>query len=472
MAAIAEPEESLATRLVRQMPSDHLVLQHLTNSFSVDALLAMSYGNRTVKTVTLHFHSLGVPWSSWEKVAKALGNLEALQEIQLVLNDRPVVVPDWNTLCCVLIFLRHKINVALFGCDERDQLSASTMQVLLQSRSLRSLSFKSCRITREMVQCLTLALNGNGSTFTCLRLIRCIFPDEGGGPDTIAIALRTNTSLTRFVFNAVTGAIQNAFAFEMEQSLLVNTTLTGLRLSSLLAAPDGMSSRIITVALGDNTTLKYCAFVIHDYRGLAFFEAMRTLLENNSTLEKLSLSVHNEIEHCGLVRLRETVPFLRINKSLKLSRMLCEDADARGVGVLCFETVSTVAVNSSLELLDIFIKSSEGISSIEYLVALAELGPNTTLKTLLLHPNLDSFGGDQVKGLVALIRMNYGLERLDVGLPDPTGEVGCILRLNKAGRRYISRGPSSISGSIDVFAGVSDNLDCVFIHLLEISKSL
>jgi hypothetical protein len=33
------------------------------------------------------------------------------------------------------------------------------------------------------------------------------------------------------------------------------------------------------------------------------------------------------------------------------------------------------------------------------------------------------------------------------------------------------RDTSSISGSIDVFAGVSDNLDCVFIHLMEISKS-
>jgi hypothetical protein len=31
-------------------------------------------------------------------------------------------------------------------------------------------------------------------------------------------------------------------------------------------------------------------------------------------------------------------------------------------------------------------------------------------------------------------------------------ELGCILRLNKAGRRYILRDPSSISDSIDMFS--------------------
>jgi hypothetical protein len=100
-------------------------------------------------------------------------------------------------------------------------------------------------------------------------------------------------------------------------------------------------------------------------------------------------------------------------------------------------------------------------------VALAALGPNTTLKTLLLHPKLDSFDSDQIEELLSLIRKNYGLEGLDDGFPDPTGEVGYILRLNKAGRRYILRDPSSIPGSIGVFAGISDDVNCVLVHMLE-----
>jgi hypothetical protein len=184
---------------------------------------------------------------SWEKVGEAIGNLEALQDIQLHLNDRPPLVPDWNTLSCVLSFLGHEIklhvgyyrswnevnvhlfamsisdipfinvivqschnipawcfaifmnalvtlpsleDVVLLGRDERNQLSASTMismQVLLQSRSLRSLWFESYCITREMVQCLILALNGNDSTLTCLRLDVCIFPDVGVCPNAICV---------------------------------------------------------------------------------------------------------------------------------------------------------------------------------------------------------------------------------------------------------------------------------------------
>jgi hypothetical protein len=131
------------------------------------------------------------------------------------------------------------------------------------------------------------------------------------------------------------------------------------------------------------------------------------------------------------------------------------------------ETVSALAVNTSLECLDIRISGEKSISSVDYLAALAALGPNTTLKTLLLHPQLDLFDNDQVKELLSLIRKNSGLEILDDGLPDPTGEVGYILRLNEAGRRYLSRDPSSIPGSIGVFAGVSDDVNCVLVHILE-----
>jgi hypothetical protein len=88
--------------------------------------------------------------------------------------------------------------------------------------------------------------------------------------------------------------------------------------------------------------------------------------------------------------------------------------------------VSALAVNAFLEYLDIEIHGDENISSVDYLATLAALGPNTALKTLLLHPKLDSFDSDLVKELLSLIIKKYGLESLDDGLPDLTGEVGCI----------------------------------------------
>jgi hypothetical protein len=47
------------------------------------------------------------------------------------------------------------------------------------------------------------------------------------------------------------------------------------------------------------------------------------------------------------------------------------------------------------------------------------------------------------------------------------GTVKAILRLNAAGRRYLIKDGSSISKGVDVLSAVSDEIDCVFLHLLE-----
>jgi hypothetical protein len=63
---------------------------------------------------------------------------------------------------------------------------------------------------------------------------------------------------------------------------------------------------------------------------------------------------------------------------------------------------------------------------------------------------------------------NYGLERLVPGIPcADDGTVKAILRLNAAGRRYLIKDGSSISKGVDVLSAVSDEIDCVFLHLLE-----
>jgi hypothetical protein len=539
-----------AIELLQEMCSNKLVVEGLTDSPFDDFFFGLSEGNRTVEVVTLPLSNEGGSFSSWEKVGKAIGNLEALQEIELFLGAHPIslrlderstYVPDWYALSYVLSFLRHKIKlrigyyqnwdevevqhfatairhnpfikaveqsgiiptscyyifvnvlatlpalegVSLSGFAHRDPLKASTMismnvQVLLKSRSLRSLAFDGCCITREIVEGVILALNGNGSTLTCLRFVdECKFLDEGPGLKDIANALRTNTSLTHFQFHAYPAnfGVGGAFVDEMQQVLRVNTTLTDLDLCFLHGHGngDGDSMPQIITALGDNTTLKNCKFHMDDFEDQDLSEAMRTSLERNSALECLTFGILTmpddddevEVDNGGLARLRETVSFLRINASLKSLTLVCEDTAAHDVSYLCIDTVSALAVNTSLEYLDIEISGDESISSIDYLATLAALGSNTTLKTLRLHPKLDSFDNNQVEELLLLIRKNYGLESLDDGLPDPTGGVGYILRLNKVGRRYILRDPSSVSGSIGVFAGVSNDVNCVLVHMLE-----
>jgi hypothetical protein len=66
-------------------------------------------------------------------------------------------------------------------------------------------------------------------------------------------------------------------------------------------------------------------------------------------------------------------------------------------------------------------------------------------------------------------KKNYSLEVLDEGLSahDTTGEVRIVLRLNQAGRRYLINDSASIAKGVDVLIGVSDDLGCLFYHLLE-----
>jgi hypothetical protein len=41
------------------------------------------------------------------------------------------------------------------------------------------------------------------------------------------------------------------------------------------------------------------------------------------------------------------------------------------------------------------------------------------------------------------------------------------LRLNEAGRQYLVKYGSSISKGVDVLSAVSDDINCLFLHLLE-----
>jgi hypothetical protein len=82
-----------------------------------DFLLGLS-GNRTVEIFTLRLTNQGASFSSWRS-GKAIGNLEALQEIDLFFGrtsvldcaEGPTIVPDWCTLSYLLSFLRHKIKL-------------------------------------------------------------------------------------------------------------------------------------------------------------------------------------------------------------------------------------------------------------------------------------------------------------------------------------------------------------------------
>ncbi len=69
-----------------------------------------------------------------------------------------------------------------------------------------------------------------------------------------------------------------------------------------------------------------------------------------------------------------------------------------------------------------------------------------------------------------LLKKNYGLEEvpnMDRQPENIAGDVGAILRLNAVGRRYLAEDGSSISKGVAVLSRVNDDINCVFLHLLE-----
>jgi hypothetical protein len=77
---------------------------------------------------------------------------------------------------------------------------------------------------------------------------------------------------------------------------------------------------------------------------------------------------------------------------------------------------------------------------------------------------------DEVKHLTSVVKKNYGLESLsDLDSSDVRmGDLRSILRLNGAGRGYLLDGYGSlVSKGVGVLSAVSDDVNCVFLHLLE-----
>jgi hypothetical protein len=81
------------------------------------------------------------------------------------------------------------------------------------------------------------------------------------------------------------------------------------------------------------------------------------------------------------------------------------------------------------------------------------------------HNGILRLTDDEDRQMAALLKKNYALERLP--FINQRGNAFAILRLNKAGRRYLIVDGSSISKGVDVLSRVYNDINCVFLHLSE-----
>jgi hypothetical protein len=491
----------------------------------VDAFVNLSRGNELVEEVVLFpFTDPGDDISGnhryaiWEKIAEGISNLQALSEITIsdshfLDDEEDPLAPDWEILACILRRLRRGVrlcmgddvlrlwsteslpvfagvirgetmitgfrtgegfpfhcldilcstlltlpaleNVAfdhIAGQGPEEGQSLESMVKLLQSTSLRELEFGSTVFTNTLSKAVAKALKER-SEITDLHFLGCSFPEGRGA--VIANVLKTNTTVNRIRFDA---QADEAFYEVLAMALLSNSTLQNLAFRS-----PGNSSWLspLFLALRVNKGLKelsICQITMDE----KLSTAMRFGLGRHSKLQLLNLfNVKSDANDSCLWR--EALSFLRTNTALKALYMsfnqIVSESQATAIRM---ELPAALHENGSLETLSV---PSKDAGFEDYLAFVAALQPNTTLKRFRLHP-LYSMDEDETNGLFQVLKKNYGLEEIP-GLPHGAGDIHSILKLNRAGRRYLVQDGSSISKGIGMLSGVSNDIDSVFLHLLE-----
>jgi hypothetical protein len=469
-------------------------------------------------------------YAIWDKIAEGIGNLHALHVIVIVdtsIDDgeEDPLAPDWEILACILRRLRHGIQLHIED-DEAPQLwhtetlpafagvihghamitrlstgngfpfhcldilcsalltlpalesvsfgqlgdegpeegqSLESMIELLQSPSLREVQFVSVDFTRTLSKAVAKALKER-SKITDLRLLYCSFPEGGGA--VIASALKTNTTLN--TVNFVSG-FDEIFYEALAAALLSNSTLQELELSTTggLGYNAGSCSWLTPffLSLQVNTGLKKLRINRIDLIDEKVSTAMRLGLGNNSTLKSLSflwITAHNETSLW-----REALSFLHTNTALETLDMHFEHNVKKSLAdAIRMELPAALRENESLEALSLL---SDDVRSEDYLEFVAAIQPNETLKSLRLCPmngNTFRLDEDGMKDLIPILKKNYGLEEIRELCHD-SEDIRSILKLNRAGRRYLVQDGSSISKGVDVLSRVSSDTNSVFMHLLE-----
>jgi hypothetical protein len=460
--------------LRRVLCGDHLLLDisyDYAGIFAeIDSFVAQSQGNSTVTCVHL-FPYDGVDsgnYKLWDKVGEGVGNLKSLGVLVIHLNNRlSGLRVDWEILARILLHIpgQSKIQLRIIGgpiegaedmrtfaraiqehpaitrfdtsrggfsfentaalCSVltslpnlecalvrqqrpgREEVSTfrfpESMTEFLRAPSLRIVEFRNFCFTSSLCQATAVALS-QGSSIVSVVLDECSFPE--GGSEKIASALKENATLTTFKISpSPDTSTHQAFYDAVAASLLSNSTLEELSVRYPGASnPASVCVSSLLLALGMNKTLRKLHVTGLSFMSEAVIPALREGLGKNSTLERLEL-IH--IAHV-------------------------------------MQPSFLIAAVDALQL-------------------------NKTLKTLRFCYGTQNLTDDQVKHLTSVVKKNYGLERLpDMYMGFPMGDLRSILRLNEAGRGYLLDCHGYVvSKGVDVLSTVSDDLNCVFLHLLE-----
>jgi hypothetical protein len=374
---------------------------------------------------------------------------------------------NFGPWCSALVTLPslERVSLGVVEPETEDQtINLEPFAELLRKPALRVVIFEEFHFTNALCYATANALEEGSSVTDISFSSECSFPD--GGRAIIANALKTNATVTDVKFF---GAFEEPFFNTLAVVLLCNSTLQNLTVYAAMRASGRWFSSIF-LSLGMNTTLKSRTVYISDEYGDKLRAAMRSGLAKNSTLKELSLANMVASDDDGAVSARNTLSFLHTNSSLKsLTVSFAYSPKESYVSAFRLEAVKMLK-NTFIETL-VITGSVRGLTVEAFLALISALQLNTTLKTLGYQTSFYkrlTLTDDEVKQLVSILMKNYVLERLVPNISCPDDEiVKAILRLNKAGRRYLIEDGSSISKGVKVLSAVNDDTNCVFMHLLE-----
>jgi hypothetical protein len=213
---------------------------------------------------------------------------------------------------------------------------------------------------------------------------------------TLVLALQRNLSVKTLAL--VDNDFNELFCDGITTVLVVNTTLVDLTLQ----VPSQERGRWLQPLFGVmrvSSSLKSLQVNDLHLTDKSVCGALRDMLAKNAVLESLALHSPERLDDTSVLSWRKTLPFIRNNailKSLTLS-FTGQSLVSQHVASVCFDTVSMLEGNTTLECLDI---KSGGISPGAYLAALESLEPSSTLKTLRLSPFLASMGEEEMNQVV------------------------------------------------------------------------
>jgi hypothetical protein len=351
---------------------------------------------------------------------------------------------------------------------------------LLRAPCLRSVSFYEFYFTRALCQATSNALM-KGAVITSLGFNGCSFAC-GECAAILAKALSRNASVLDMkvvgLFDGVALPFDGVIRDALASALPSNSTLKELSFNSDRLSP-------FFLALGNNTGLKTLFLPRLDSIDESLCIAIKNGLEMNETLESLKINVIDRLCDDTAALWCRALSFIRTNEALKSLEVTVAHDSALCLYTFRIDIVAMLQENASLESIfilagrDIMEYDTHGqnilgydrdaIKAKEYVVlltALNSLQHNTTLKCLSIYPDGSlRLTDNEDKQLATLLKKNYALERVP-GI-DRVGDAGAILRLNKAGRRYLMEDGSSISKGVEVLSKVNNDINCVFLHLLE-----